>query len=60
MNDVIDTILQAEARAEEIVGRMAEEDLTVCLVTDAGTPCISDPGYRVVEAAWAAGISSSV
>ena len=24
------------ARAEEIVGRMAEEDLTVCLVTDAG------------------------
>ena len=44
------------ARAEEIVGRMAEEDLTVCLVTDAGTPCISDPGYRVVEAAWAAGI----
>ena len=32
------------------------EDLTVCLVTDAGTPCISDPGYRVVEAAWAAGI----
>ena len=41
---------------EEIVGRMAEEDLTVCLVTDAGTPCISDPGYRVVEAAWAAGI----
>ena len=41
---------------ERIVGRMAEEDLTVCLVTDAGTPCISDPGYRVVEAAWAAGI----
>ncbi|MGI5884616.1 MAG: 16S rRNA (cytidine(1402)-2'-O)-methyltransferase [Candidatus Spyradocola sp.] len=43
-------------RAEEIVARMSQEDLTVCLVTDAGTPCISDPGYRVVEAAWEAGI----
>jgi 16S rRNA (cytidine1402-2'-O)-methyltransferase len=35
---------------------MLEEDLRVALVTDAGTPCISDPGYPLVEAAAEAGI----
>ena len=35
---------------------MLAEDLAVAMVTDAGTPCISDPGYRVVAAAAAAGI----
>ena len=43
-------------RAERIVQRMLAEDLAVAMVTDAGTPCISDPGYRVVAAAAAAGI----
>ncbi len=43
-------------RAEQIVARMCEEDLTVAMVTDAGTPCISDPGWRVVAQATAAGI----
>lgn len=28
----------------------------VAIITDAGTPCIADPGYRVVQAAVAAGI----
>ncbi len=32
-----------ENRAAPIVARMLEEDLDVALVTDAGTPCISDP-----------------
>ena len=44
-------------RAERIVQRMLAEDLAVAMVTDAGTPCISDPGYRVVAAAAAAGIA---
>ncbi|MGN1251098.1 MAG: 16S rRNA (cytidine(1402)-2'-O)-methyltransferase [Candidatus Spyradocola sp.] len=43
-------------RAEQVVQRMLAEDLAVAMVTDAGTPCISDPGYRVVAAAAAAGI----
>lgn len=43
---------QAEALAE----RIAAEDLTAALVTDAGTPCISDPGNMVVNACIARGI----
>ncbi len=45
-----------EQRSAEIVGRMLEEDLTVCLTSDAGTPAISDPGAVLVAAARAAGI----
>ena len=43
-------------RAGQMVQRMLQEDLTISMVTDAGTPCISDPGYRVAAAAASAGI----
>lgn len=43
------------ARAEELVGDLAN-GLSVALVSDAGTPLVSDPGYRLVCAAVAAGI----
>jgi len=43
-------------RAEHLVRRMAEEGQTVALVTDAGTPGVSDPGIALVRAALAAGV----
>ncbi len=44
------------ARADELVAR-AQAGETVAVVSDAGLPAISDPGYRVVEAALAAGVA---
>jgi 16S rRNA (cytidine1402-2'-O)-methyltransferase len=41
-------------RSEEIIGRLRRGE-KVALVTDAGSPGISDPGERVVKAAIAAG-----
>ena len=45
-----------EHRAASLPQRMLEEDLTVAVVTDAGTPCISDPGSVLVREAAALGI----
>ena len=45
-----------EDRAPALIERMLAEDITVVVCSDAGTPAVSDPGNRVVEAAWEAGI----
>ncbi len=44
-------------RTEHLVRRMAEDGQTVALVTDAGTPGVSDPGLALVQAALAVGVS---
>ncbi len=44
------------SRTAELVA-MLEEGKSVALVSDAGTPLISDPGFRVVSAAVAAGLN---
>jgi len=47
------------SRAAEIVGHL-EAGQTVALVSDAGTPGLADPGFRVVRAAVAAGFPVSM
>lgn len=45
-----------QGKAESIVRRMLEEGIDVAVVTDAGTPAISDPGTILVRQAAEAGI----
>src|SRR5260370_6038907 len=44
-----------ERRVPELIERLSA-GMQIALVTDAGTPAISDPGYRIVRAALDAGI----
>jgi 16S rRNA (cytidine1402-2'-O)-methyltransferase len=46
----------AAAARPKIMGKIAD-GAAVALVSDAGTPLISDPGYKLVEAAHAAGLA---
>ena len=44
-----------EGRARELLGRLLDGE-NIALVSDAGTPLVSDPGYRLVALAVEAGI----
>jgi 16S rRNA (cytidine1402-2'-O)-methyltransferase len=46
-------------RVEAVVGRLAKGE-TIALVSDAGTPAVSDPGHRLVVAAVSAGATVTV
>ena len=45
-----------EGKAPGLAKKILQEDLNAALVTDAGTPCISDPGNEVVRECTEAGI----
>ncbi len=45
-----------DSKAASLAEQIAAEDLTAALVTDAGTPCISDPGSELTAACIAKGI----
>lgn len=45
-----------EDRSHEIIDRMLNDDILVSIITDAGTPCVSDPGYVLVNEAREKGI----
>lgn len=47
-----------EQQAAQLVARLQAGD-SLALVSDAGTPLVSDPGYRLVRAARAAGLKVS-
>lgn len=47
-----------DAQAGQLVARLQAGD-SLALVSDAGTPLVSDPGYRLVRAARAAGVRVS-
>lgn len=40
-----------QEKASELVNKVIEEDLKLCIVSDAGTPCISDPGSIIIHLA---------
>lgn len=44
------------ARAEELIIKITENNLDIALVSDAGTPCISDPGCILISLAREKGI----
>lgn len=45
------------SRAGEVIRRILDEGIDVAIISDAGTPCISDPGAEIVRLAREQGVS---
>lgn len=45
------------ARRDELIADIQRRGIRVAVVSDAGTPLVSDPGYLLVQAALAAGVA---
>lgn len=45
-----------EGKGAWLAEKMLEENIDIAITTDAGTPCVSDPGYGLVKAAVERGI----
>lgn len=45
-----------DERSDKLIRRMIKEGVSIALVSDAGTPCVADPGYRLVKLAKEHGI----
>lgn len=45
-----------DSKGAYLADRMLAENIDVAITTDAGTPCVSDPGYQFVKAAVERGI----
>ena len=45
-----------DSKGVSLAERMLAENMDVAITTDAGTPCVSDPGYALVKAAVERGI----
>ena len=43
-------------KSVQLIQRLQEEVISLALISDAGTPCISDPGFRLIREARRAGI----
>ena len=43
-------------KGEQLAERMLAENIDIALTTDAGTPCVSDPGFALVKAAAERGV----
>lgn len=45
-----------DERSQKLITRMLRDGISIALVSDAGTPCVADPGYRLVRLAKENGI----
>lgn len=45
-----------QEKAPQLIERLQRERLSLALISDAGTPCISDPGFRLIREARRVGI----